>query len=284
MGAWEREVSLAATDLGQARRASQSHVWQVLDDSWLGIDTSSEIINYWQGQSTFVTGLAQETCRDFTHTGYGLDAIAHIAETSRIQGQDLYPEIKERLLREGLPLFPPSTARHRTVRDALKGLPKPRIGMADIENHVLIPGARSYPGHTGSELDQPAKTLKAGDHGVPGLVADRRQDADPAPPDQSQDERDPSEQDGGGGVQLRVDREDAPPPLSEEVHHGSMPGPAVRPRDHGRPGAAATSRARPGRRTRGRRAPARAGSAGPTRAWRWRRPPGRRSPATPDWN
>lgn len=62
-----------------------------------GIDTSSEIINYWQGQSTFVTGLAQETCRDFTHTGYGLDAIAHIAETSRIQGQDLYPEIKERL-------------------------------------------------------------------------------------------------------------------------------------------------------------------------------------------
>lgn len=78
------------------------------------------------------------------------------------------PETKERLLREGMPLFPPSTARWRTVRDALKGLPKPRIGMADIENHVLIPGARSYPGHTGSELDQPAKTLKAGDHGVPG--------------------------------------------------------------------------------------------------------------------
>ena len=25
-----------------------------------------------------------------------------------------------------------------------------------------------YPGHTGSSLDEPAKTLKAGDHGVPG--------------------------------------------------------------------------------------------------------------------
>jgi DNA (cytosine-5)-methyltransferase 1 len=25
-----------------------------------------------------------------------------------------------------------------------------------------------YPGHTGSPLDQPAKTIKAGDHGVPG--------------------------------------------------------------------------------------------------------------------
>lgn len=29
-------------------------------------------------------------------------------------------------------------------------------------------GARIYKGHTGSPLDEPAKTLKAGDHGVPG--------------------------------------------------------------------------------------------------------------------
>jgi DNA (cytosine-5)-methyltransferase 1 len=32
----------------------------------------------------------------------------------------------------------------------------------------LQPGARSYAGHTGSPLDEAAKTLKAGDHGVPG--------------------------------------------------------------------------------------------------------------------
>ena len=31
-----------------------------------------------------------------------------------------------------------------------------------------MPGARPYIGHTGSPLDWPAKTLKAGDHGVPG--------------------------------------------------------------------------------------------------------------------
>ncbi|PWR15661.1 hypothetical protein DKT69_09725 [Micromonospora sicca] len=62
-----------------------------------GLDTSSEIINYWHGQSTFVAGLAQETCRDFTHTGYGISAISHIAETSRIQGRDLYPQVGERL-------------------------------------------------------------------------------------------------------------------------------------------------------------------------------------------
>ncbi|TMR24974.1 hypothetical protein ETD86_02325 [Nonomuraea turkmeniaca] len=61
------------------------------------IDTRSEIVAYWHDQETFVDGLSQETCRDFTHTGYGLAAIAHVAETARIQGQDLYPEIADRL-------------------------------------------------------------------------------------------------------------------------------------------------------------------------------------------
>ncbi|MEU7872030.1 alginate lyase family protein [Dactylosporangium sp. NPDC049140] len=61
------------------------------------VDTKSEIVNYWQGQGTFENGLAQETCRDFTHTGYGISAISHIAETTRIQGQDVYPEIADRL-------------------------------------------------------------------------------------------------------------------------------------------------------------------------------------------
>ncbi|HET6860859.1 MAG TPA: alginate lyase family protein [Streptomyces sp.] len=62
-----------------------------------GLDTRAKVVKYWQNQSTFVDGLTQETCRDFTHTGYGLSAISHIAETSRIQGQDLYPEVGERL-------------------------------------------------------------------------------------------------------------------------------------------------------------------------------------------
>ncbi|MGY0064637.1 alginate lyase family protein [Streptomyces sp. LZ34] len=61
------------------------------------IDTSAEIIKYWQGQSTFADGLAQETCRDFGHTGWGIASIADVAETSRIQGQDLYPKIQDRL-------------------------------------------------------------------------------------------------------------------------------------------------------------------------------------------
>ncbi len=57
----------------------------------------------------------------------------------------------------------------RTVREAIKDLPDPvRYRANDIPNHVYWPGARVYPGHTGSAFDEPSKTLKAGDHGVPG--------------------------------------------------------------------------------------------------------------------
>ena len=57
----------------------------------------------------------------------------------------------------------------RTVRDAISDLPVPKMSACrKIANHRLQPGAKVYPGHTGSPLDAPAKTLKAGDHGVPG--------------------------------------------------------------------------------------------------------------------
>jgi DNA (cytosine-5)-methyltransferase 1 len=61
--------------------------------------------------------------------------------------------------------------RWRTVRDALRGLPEPaRRGTTGVShpNHLALPGPRSYRGHTGSPIDEPAKTLKAGVHGVPG--------------------------------------------------------------------------------------------------------------------
>lgn len=58
----------------------------------------------------------------------------------------------------------------RTVRDTISDLPEPHLDREPecIFNHRLNPGARAYVGHTGSPLDLPAKTLKAGDHGVPG--------------------------------------------------------------------------------------------------------------------
>lgn len=62
----------------------------------------------------------------------------------------------------------PATKAWVTTRDALSDLPEPQLREASWGDHCLQPGARSYPGHTGSWLDEPAKTLKAGVHGVPG--------------------------------------------------------------------------------------------------------------------
>jgi DNA (cytosine-5)-methyltransferase 1 len=70
--------------------------------------------------------------------------------------------------RAGLPFLVPSKP-WRTVRDAISDLPDPELhGSKLIANHKFQPGARVYVGHSGSELDEPAKTLKAGVHGVPG--------------------------------------------------------------------------------------------------------------------
>jgi DNA (cytosine-5)-methyltransferase 1 len=64
-------------------------------------------------------------------------------------------------------MFVPTLMPWKTVRDAIYDLPDPQC-CNGIEEHVFRDGARIYPGHTGSVLDAPAKTIKAGDHGVPG--------------------------------------------------------------------------------------------------------------------
>lgn len=63
---------------------------------------------------------------------------------------------------------PPKEKPWVTVRDAIGDLPDPQLGRELIPNHRLHPGARIYAKHTGSSWDEPAKALKAGDHGVPG--------------------------------------------------------------------------------------------------------------------
>ncbi|MET7361924.1 alginate lyase family protein [Streptomyces sp. NPDC005562] len=62
-----------------------------------GIDTAPELRRYWFGQGTFVDGISQETCRNFKHASYSLAATAHMAETARHQGVDLYGEVQDRL-------------------------------------------------------------------------------------------------------------------------------------------------------------------------------------------
>lgn len=70
----------------------------------------------------------------------------------------------------------------RTLRDAVAGIdgepPLPPIPpefldrkerhLGGFVDHIGWPGARIYAGHTPNELDRPAKTVKAGVHGVPG--------------------------------------------------------------------------------------------------------------------
>jgi len=80
-------------------------------------------------------------------------------------GTPRFEKLLENLTRK--PALPP----WRTVRDAIADLPDPErnpTAAASYPNHRFQAGARSYPGHTGSPLDEPAKTLKAGAHGVPG--------------------------------------------------------------------------------------------------------------------
>lgn len=57
-----------------------------------------------------------------------------------------------------------------TVRDTITDLPRLRRSpqVEEMDNHFLNVGARSYGGHSGSLLDDVAKTLKAGANGVPG--------------------------------------------------------------------------------------------------------------------
>lgn len=67
------------------------------------LHTPGQIETYWHGQTQFLEdGIGQETCRDFSHMGSGLSSIAHVADTSRIQGQDLFEGDVGHRLRLGL--------------------------------------------------------------------------------------------------------------------------------------------------------------------------------------
>lgn len=64
----------------------------------------------------------------------------------------------------------PDAARWLTVRDALASLPDPKSPSAKhLHGHTFVATrATLYEGHNGNILDWPAKTVKAGVHGVPG--------------------------------------------------------------------------------------------------------------------
>ncbi len=114
----------------------------------------------------------------FPRESHALDALLHdqwvtgeywerhrIAKRNRPAMPEAFVNVVARLRGLGLE---PTRSPWLTVRDGLVGLTDPEKSEGDALNHRVQHGARPYPGHTGSPLDLPAKTLKAGDHGVPG--------------------------------------------------------------------------------------------------------------------
>ncbi len=84
------------------------------------------------------------------------------------KGDLLIMETEKRRLLDKYGFFPPTAKPWLTVRDAIMDLPNPQKVKNHHPEHYFRGGAKSYVGHTGSEIDQPSKALKAGDHGVPG--------------------------------------------------------------------------------------------------------------------
>lgn len=77
----------------------------------------------------------------------------------------MVPKIND--LQNTFGFFQPELRAWITLRDVLRDVPDPREAHG-ISDHIFRGGARAYVGHTGSDLDVPAKTVKAGGHGVPG--------------------------------------------------------------------------------------------------------------------
>ncbi|MBO4269092.1 DNA (cytosine-5-)-methyltransferase [Microbispora triticiradicis] len=97
-------------------------------------------------------------------------------------------KIRQQVLARLPKTLPAPDGKHpwRTLRDAIKGikgldgrdtelppippefLDRKEHRLGGFTDHIGWPDARIYSGHTPNELDRPAKTVKAGVHGVPG--------------------------------------------------------------------------------------------------------------------
>ncbi|MEO3787600.1 alginate lyase family protein [Actinocorallia sp. B10E7] len=68
----------------------------------------------------YVNGQTQETCRDRLHATYGIAAVMQLAETAKIQGRNLFPELRARI----------TAASELTSRLNLAGVPADLCGGA----------------------------------------------------------------------------------------------------------------------------------------------------------
>ncbi|CAN5736169.1 DNA (cytosine-5-)-methyltransferase [soil metagenome] len=177
----EHAARLAARRTGQLH--TRYHVTrQIIDSANLGVPQSRRRVFLMGVRADLMDGPVPEVPR--THSAEAL-AWAKWVEPTYWAEHDL-PEpprpdgLTDARLLEMKKAGPPSARRWRTVRDAVVGLPEPVDGRPapGVLNHTGVPGARSYAGHTGSAIDSPSKTIKAGVHGVCGGEAMIRFDDD----------------------------------------------------------------------------------------------------------
>ncbi|NMW65659.1 DNA (cytosine-5-)-methyltransferase [Mobiluncus mulieris] len=154
------------------RRLQREHTSVVSDLQYRLVTTVVDAADYGVPQRrhrVFMVGF-----RSDVDAGWNFPAPTHSASALRAAQESGEYWERHRIAIKGrhfaqLPPVVDSRLPWRTVRDTLTGLPEP--GSPESRqwlNHEFQPGAKAYPGHTGSPLDEPAKALKAGVHGVPG--------------------------------------------------------------------------------------------------------------------
>lgn len=108
---------------------------------------------------------------EFPEPTHSREALLRAKRSGEFWERHKVPKAKREILAadDTDPVAPDGKLPWVTVRDALADLPKAAKSESTAwMNHWLIAGARSYSGHTGSDLNWPSKTIKAGVHGVPG--------------------------------------------------------------------------------------------------------------------
>lgn len=88
----------------------------------------------------------------------------------QLEAPEIPPRLRAQVRRLEKLGVPPDREPWVTLRDALLHVPAPSADDDHPEwpNHLAVAGARAYAKHTGSLVDLPSKTIKAGVHGVSG--------------------------------------------------------------------------------------------------------------------
>jgi DNA (cytosine-5)-methyltransferase 1 len=126
-------------------------------------------------QRVFIVGFKKEIGWKFPESTHTLDALLwsqlvtgkYWEKHGTTPNYDFNADAKRKSLIQKYGFLEPEHKAALTVRDALHKVPDPKARTL-LEGHNFQPGAKVYPGHTGSFIDLPSKTIKAGDHGVPG--------------------------------------------------------------------------------------------------------------------